>query len=120
MIPPRKFKIPARKLKVDLILNCSKCGHGKIFKGVSGVDYSNLAKLVPLLNEVGWQCMPEMLCRSCASPMDGDEMNEWREIMQKVELGGNDGADVYEAESFREHMREKYGWKVERFFATTD
>lgn len=116
MIPPRKVKIPERKkTNVDLVIHCSKCGHGKIFKGVAGVDYSNIAKLVVLLNAAGWQCMPDTLCRSCACPMDADEFLEYRSINL---------FESWQIEKqmplFRKKMHEKYGWKIERFFATTE
>jgi len=112
MIPPRKKVVPPRKnTNVDLVIHCSKCGHGMVFKVSPDVDYTNITNRTALLNQFGWQNMPRVLCRSCACPMDADEMIEWKEI---------NIADVNERKDFIELMREKYGWKIERFFATTE
>jgi hypothetical protein len=37
-----------------------------------------------------------------------DEIKQVREIMLRVELNGNDGADIYEAEEILKHYAEKY------------
>jgi hypothetical protein len=41
--------------------------------------------------------------------MNEEELKQWRQILENLEAGGNDGADVYEAEGFCRSMEEKYG-----------
>jgi hypothetical protein len=41
--------------------------------------------------------------------MTADEIKIVRAIMQRVDDGGNDGADIYEAEAILDHYAEKYG-----------
>ncbi len=48
--------------------------------------------------------------------MTQQEKDDAQEIMNRVELGGNDGADIEEMISFEKHMREKYGSSCELFF----
>ena len=40
--------------------------------------------------------------------MNDEETKHYRELMQRVEDGGNDGADIYEAVEFCKQMEAKY------------
>lgn len=41
--------------------------------------------------------------------MNAEELNQWRQIVRRLVIDGNDGADVYEATAFAEAMEAKYG-----------
>ena len=38
-----------------------------------------------------------------------DDLSQWQDLLRRLEEGGNDGADVYEAQEFLKAMCEKYG-----------
>ena len=40
--------------------------------------------------------------------MNDDEVKQYHELMQRVEDGGNDGADIYDATEFMRGMERKY------------
>lgn len=37
-----------------------------------------------------------------------EELEQWGDLERRVVIGGNDGADIYEAEEFARHLCEKY------------
>lgn len=41
--------------------------------------------------------------------MNQEEINHWEYLLNRCDEGGNDDADVYEAEEFCRMMQEKYG-----------
>lgn len=45
--------------------------------------------------------------------MNEDEKREAMQMLARIELGGNDGADIYDFQVFARAMEEKYGLPFE-------
>jgi len=45
-----------------------------------------------------------------------DEREEYFQLLARIELGGNDGADIYEFEQFARNLELKYNLPIEHIF----
>lgn len=101
---------------MTLTVHCTKCGQGRIIASGFVAQEMPAVRRLEILRHMGWNPVP-VLCRSCACPMQTEEMREAERIASQKKHGEVNFA----LRLFKDRMKKAYKEReadVERWFET--